>query len=137
MAAKKVISMLNELRSAELAAIQQYMRLHYTVTGPHAREYADFFKQIAIDEMKHAEMAAERVTMLGGDPTEVPCKKIAKPKTAKSMLKLVLGEEEEAVKMYKAYLKKLPPDDPTTRRLIEDILADEERHADEARTLLE
>lgn len=137
MAAKKVIDMLNELRSAELAAIQQYMMLHYTVAGPHAREYAAFFKQIAIDEMKHAEMAAERVTMLGGDPTEVPCKKITKPKTATSMLKLVVGEEEEAIKMYKDYLKKLPPDDPTTRRLIEDILADEERHADEARTLLE
>lgn len=137
MTTEKVIEMLNELRSAELAAIQQYMMLHYLVSGPHAREYAEFFKQIAIDEMKHAETAAERITMLGGDPTDKPCKKITKPKSAKKMLELVLGEEQEAISMYKDFLTKMPPDDPTTRRLIEDILADEERHADDARTLLE
>ncbi len=75
--------------------------------------------------------------MLGGEPTETPCKGIVRPTSAEDMLKLVLEEEQEAIKMYKDYLGKLPQDDPTTRRLIEDILGDEERHADEAKTLLE
>lgn len=137
MATNKVVEMLNELRSAELAAIHQYMMLHYTVSGPHAREYAVFFKETALDEMRHAEAAADRVTMLGGVPTDTPCKGIVRPTSAEEMVKLVVGEEEEAIRMYKDYLTKLPADDPTTRRLVEDILADEERHADEARTLLE
>lgn len=137
MASKKVIKMLNELRAAELAAIHQYMMLHYTVSGPHAREYAAFLKETALDEMRHAEAAAERITMLGGEPTETACKGIVRPKSAEDMLKLVLAEEQEAVRMYKDFLGKVPQDDPTTRRLIEDILADEERHADEAKTLLE
>ena len=137
MGSENVVKMLNELRGAELAAIQQYMMLHYTVSGPHAREYAAFFKQLALDEMKHAESAAERLTMLGGTPTEKPCKGIVRPTSAKAMLELVVEEEQEAIKMYKRFLTELPPDDSTTRRLIEDITADEERHADEARTLLE
>lgn len=137
MGSEKVVKMLNELRSAEMAAIQQYMMLHYTVAGPHAKEYAAFFKEIAIDEMKHAEAAAERITMLGGVPTEKPCKGIVRPTTAKAMLEVVAEEEKEAIRMYKEFLTKVPSDDPTTRRMIEEILGDEERHADDARTLLE
>ena len=66
---KQIISALNRSRSAELGAIMQYMNHHYEAQGIDALSVKDVFRQSAMDEMRHAEMIAERITYLGGIPT--------------------------------------------------------------------
>ena len=66
---KKVIEVLNKARSMELHAIHQYMNQHYNLDDMDYGELAAKVKLIAIDEMRHAEMLAERIKELGGEPT--------------------------------------------------------------------
>lgn len=130
--AKKGVSLidtLNMLRERELAVIIQYMRHHYQVTGADGLALADEFKEVAITEMKHAEALAERIDFLGGDPTTKPGPIGMGAKALKDMAKMDLASEEDAVKLYKAAIKDIDAfGDVTTRRMLEDILADEEDH---------
>lgn len=126
-----VIQTLNDLRARELAVIMQYMRHHYLVTGADGLAVADEFKSIAITEMKHAEELAERIDYLGGDPTTKPWEIKMGQTTLEEMAAADAGSEAEAVDLYKAAIETLSAtDDVTTRRLLEDILADEEEHLD-------
>jgi bacterioferritin len=132
-----LLDVLNELRAAELAAIVQYMRHHYLVTGAEGMALADEFKSVSIDEMKHAEALAERIDFLGGDPTTKPAGILAGATTLKAMATDDLATEDGAVKSYKAaILVAADAGDVTTRRLLEDILADEEGHQDTFGTML-
>lgn len=137
MADSKLIDTLNNLRARELAVIVQYMRHHYVLTGADGVALADEFKEIAITEMKHAEDLGERIDFLGGDPTTQP-KEIKKGgQTIEDAAKLDLAAEEDAVQLYKAAIKEADEaGDPTTRRLLESILADEEDHVDEFKRML-
>lgn len=126
-----VIATLNELRARELAVIMQYMRHHYLVTGPDGLALAGEFKSVAIAEMKHAEELAERIDYLGGDPTTKPWDIKMGQTTLEEMAAADAGSETEAVEMYKAAIAALADTaDVTTRRLLEDILAEEEEHLD-------
>jgi bacterioferritin len=138
--AKKGVSLidtLNMLRERELAVIMQYMRHHYQVTGADGLALADEFKEVAITEMKHAEALAERIDFLGGDPTTKPAAIGMGAKALKDMAKMDLASEEDAVKLYKAAIKDIDAlGDVTTRRLLEDILADEEDHVNTFQMML-
>lgn len=126
-----VIDTLNELRARELAVIIQYMRHHYLATGTDGLAVADEFKAISIVEMKHAEELAERIDFLGGDPTIKPWNVETGQTTVEEMAAVDAAAETEAVEMYKAAIEEVgATGDVTTRRLLEDILADEEDHLD-------
>ncbi len=133
---KQVISALNRSRSAELGAIMQYMGHHYSAQGIDSLGVKDIFKQSAMDEMRHAELLAERISSLGGIPT-LKIEPVKRGGTLKQMLKDDLDLEKKAIKRYRQQIglcEKLK--DYTTRRLLEDILIEEEAHSDMGQSLL-
>ncbi|HHD11710.1 MAG TPA: ferritin [Deltaproteobacteria bacterium] len=135
-APKELIDALNLDRAYELAAIIQYMGHHYEVEGMDSAAVQSIFKQIALDEMKHAEMLAERIVYLGGVPVQKPTN-VKRGGGIKDMINDDLSGEYEAIERYKEHIKLCEKlGDPVTRKLLEDILADEEGHADQWETLL-
>jgi bacterioferritin len=134
---KEIIDALNIDRAYELAAIIQYLGHHYEVVGMESPSIKDIFKETSIEEMKHAEELAERIVYLGGIPTQKPTT-IKRGGTSRKMIKDDLEIELGAVKRYKGHIKLCDKHgDVTTRRMLEEILADEEDHADTFGTLLE
>lgn len=137
MASKELLKKLNDAIAREMQASIQYMWQHIMVKGINAQAIGPIFRQIAIVEMMHAELIAERLDYLGGEPTTQPTP-IEIGKNAKEMLKLDKKAEEEAIAMYKDIIKLAEKeDDYTTKKLFEQILADEENHHNTFSTLLE
>jgi bacterioferritin len=135
--ATAVVDILNALRARELAVVSQYMRHHYIVTGAEGLALEDEFKEVAITEMKHAETLADRIDFLGGDPTTKPDSINTNDKDLMAMATTDLASEDEAVAMYRDALAKVSTmGDVTTRRLLEDILGDEEDHQNTFRRML-
>jgi bacterioferritin len=133
---KKLIDALNKGRARELRVAIEYMRQHYLAEGMESPPFVDLIKQIAITEMKHAEAFAERIVYLGGEPTIKP-DPIQTQDTLKAMIESDLQTEEEAIALYKSTIKLAREEsDPTTRTLVESILAEEEEHRDQFLTLL-
>jgi len=114
----------------ELQVAIQYMWQHVLATGVESVAVADVFKEFAITEMKHAEAIAERLAYLEGIPTTKPAP-IFVGGTLKEMLQTDVKAEEAAIAFYRQIIKVADDEgDITTRRLIEDILGDEEGHHD-------
>lgn len=133
---KKIIDALNEDREYELSAIMQYMGHHYEGKGMESPAIIDLFKKTSIDEMKHAEMLAERIVYLGGTPSTKPTQ-IMKGGDIRKMVSDDLSAENDAIKRYKAHIKLcIEEGDPTTRLMLENILSQEEEHADLWETVL-
>ncbi|HIH69101.1 ferritin-like domain-containing protein [Methermicoccus shengliensis] len=136
MSRQELIDALNSDRADELAAIIQYMGHHYEAEGMEALPIMDMVRQIAIDEMRHAEMLAERIVMLGGTPTQTPSE-IHRGGDLRKMMEDDLAAESRAIENYRKHIKLADQEgDTTTRRMLEEILADEEMHADQFRTVL-
>lgn len=136
MAAKKeILDLLNQALRDELGAIFQYMWHHFQGEGIESPPVRDLFREAAMDEMKHAEALAERITTLGGVPTHQPGP-IKFGGDLRKMMRDDLASEEEAIEFYRKAARACGEDDPTTRRLFEESLEDEERHADTWRTVL-
>ncbi len=135
--AKELIDALNEDISYELAAIIQYMWHHVMASGVESPAIIDRFRLVAMDEMRHAGMLAERIDLLGGVPT-TKLQAIQVGGVLKKMIQDDIAGEELAVRMYKQHIKLADGlDDPISRRMLEDILADEERHLHDWETVLE
>ena len=130
MASKKLLELMNRGIARELQVSIQYMWQHVLVTGINGVVVEGIFKDIAIIEMKHAEVIAERLASIGGSPTVKPSNVVV-GSTLEEMLKLDQGVEEEAITLYKQTIKVASDEgDITTRRLFEKILAEEEEHID-------
>ncbi len=127
---KEPLEVLNDLRARELAAIIQYMRHHYLAAGPDGVALAGEFKEISIVEMKHAEALGERIDYLGGDPTIKPEAILGVDATTLlDMAKVDRDTEADAVARYKEAIGIFAESgDVATRKLLEDILVDEEGH---------
>jgi bacterioferritin len=134
MAKDKIIDLLNKDRADELGAIMQYMGHHYEAEGMQSPEIIEIFKEVSIDEMKHAESLAERIVYLGGVPTQKPSP-FKRGGNLEQMIKDDLAAENAAIKQYKEHIKACA-DDPTTRLMLEKILSEEEGHADKWETTL-
>lgn len=133
---KKIIEVLNIDRAYELAAILQYMGHHYEGEGIDSPAILEIFKKTAVDEMKHAELLAERIVYLGGEPVQKPAS-VKRGGDLKSMVKDDLTGENEAIERYKAHIKLCAElGDSTTRLMLEGILTQEEGHADTWETTL-
>jgi bacterioferritin len=134
---ERLIEALNKDRADELAAILQYMGHHYTAEGIESPSIIEIFKKTAIDEMKHAEKLAERIVYLGGEPVQKASPTIKKGGDLKKMVQDDLDAENMAIKNYKEHIKLAEElGDYGTKHLLEEILEDEEGHADEWETIL-
>ncbi len=133
---KKIIDALNKDREDELSAILQYMKHHYEGEGMESPEVLDIFKKTAMDEMKHAEKLGERIVYLGGIPSKKPSP-LVEGGDLKKMIQADLAKENGAIKQYKEHIKLAAEEnDPTTRLMLEEILSEEEGHADTWETTL-
>ncbi len=135
---QKVIDVLNKAREQELTAIAQYMTHHYELQDQMFDKLADRLQKIAIVEMRHAEMFAERILFLGGVPsTSLWEKNIRKKQPIPELLKNDLGLEETAVRNYNDYAKQCADEgDHVSKQLFETIAAQEEGHLHEFRQTL-
>lgn len=101
---QKVIEVLNKARSLELQAITQYMHQHYNLDDMDYGDMAAKVKLIAIDEMRHAEMFAERIEELDGEPTADPAGKIKKGQKVQSLFLFDAKTEDDAISAYNQFL---------------------------------
>jgi bacterioferritin len=108
---------------------------HVSAKGLESAEIRDRFRAASMDEMRHADELGERIDELGGNPT-INVGEIRSGGDLKKMLRDNAEHESEAIERYIKHIQAIGMSDPTTRRLLEEILADEERHLNEWRTLL-
>ena len=128
MASQKLLEYLNKGIARELQVSIQYMWQHVQVTGIDGTVTEDIFRKIAIAEMKHAERLAERLDYLNGVATTKP-DPIFVGGSLIEMLKQDEQNEEQAITLYKQAIQTAAKEgDYTTRRILEEILAEEEEH---------
>jgi bacterioferritin len=139
-----VVRLLNEALATEIVCVLRYKRHYFMASGIHAQGVAAEFAEHATEEQAHADQIAERITQLGGEPDFNPEGLAARSHSEYvpgddllEMIKEDLVAERIAVESYAEMVRYLGDDDPTTRRLLEEILAKEEEHADDLRNLIE
>jgi bacterioferritin len=135
-ASKELLEMLNKGIAHELRLSIQFMWQHVMVRGIEGVVVEDIFRRAAIEEMKHAEALAERLTFLAGVPTATP-DPVHVGHSLDEMLKENVQVEEEAIDLYKQTIQLASKEgDYTTRRMLEKILSGEEEHLDKFSRLL-
>ncbi len=124
-----VVAALNKARSMELHAIHQYMNQHYNLDNMDYGELAANMKLIAIDEMRHCEMFAERIKELGGEPTTELAGKVVKGQDVKAIYTSDVESEDDTIFEYND-LRKVCVDngDILTAKLFETIIEEEQAH---------
>jgi len=126
---KKVLEALNKARSMELQAIHQYMNQHYNLDDMDYGDLAAKVKLIAIDEMRHAEMFAERIKELGGEPTTDLAGKVVKGQKIEIVFPFDAGLEDETMDVYNQFLLVCRENgDSTSMKLFETIVDEEQAH---------
>ena len=129
-ASDDLLKLMNRAIAREMQVSIQYMWQHIQWVGVKGFTVRDQLKLIAINEMTHAEMIADRLNYLGGVPTTKP-DEINVGETLKEMIQNNSKAETEAIALYKQIIKKCrDEDDVVTRKLFEQILQDEENHLD-------
>src|SRR3954462_4259574 len=138
------IRLLNEALATEIVCTLRYRRHHYMAAGIHYQAIADEFMEHAREEQEHADRIAERIRQLGGAPDFNPeglltrsHAQYAEGNSLLDMIKEDLIAERIAIESYMEMIRYFGDSDPTSRRLMEEILEQEEEHADDMATLLE
>ena len=139
-----IVEQLNKALATEWVCILRYMRHYYSATGLVSGSVKAHFLEHAQEEQQHADMLAERIVQLGGEPDLDPAHLTANShaeyqagKTLKDMVKEDLIAERIAIESYRELIRYVGDRDPTTKKLLEGVLAQEEEHADEFRDLLQ
>ena len=140
---KTVIKVLNESLATEIVCVLRYRRHYFMASGIHAEGVAAEFLQHANEEQAHADQIAQRIVQLGGEPNFNPEGLLSRSHaeyvegdTLLDMIKEDLVAERIAIDSYREIIQYLGNDDPTTRRMMEGILAMEEEHAEDLVSLL-
>jgi bacterioferritin len=130
---QKVIDILNQAREQELHAITQYMTHHYELEDVMYGKLAHRLKKIAIAEMRHAEMLAERILFLGGVPsTKLSDSDIKKKQDVAALLQNDIALESSAVAAYNDFARQCGEEgDHVSKQLFENLAGQEEEHLDE------
>ena len=141
---ENVIRMLNEALATELVCVLRYKRHYFMATGIHAAPVASEFLEHATEEMSHADLIAKRIVELRGEPNFSPDGLAARSHaeyvegdSLRNMIKENLIAERIAIESYREMIVYLGDNDPTTHRMLEQILASEEEHAEDLSSLLE
>jgi bacterioferritin len=139
----KVIGVLNEVLATEIVCTLRYRNHYYMAQGIHSEAIATEFLEHANEEQMHADLVAKRITELGGEPNFDPeglaTRSHAEYKAVdrlEEMIREDLIAERIAIETYSEIVRWLADDDPTSRRMMEEILAKEEEHADDLAKLL-
>ncbi len=126
---QQVVAALNQARSMELTAISQYMNHHYNLSNMDYGEMAMNMKLIAIDEMKHAELFAERIKELNGEPTTELVSQPERDGQVGAIFASDTGLEDGAINAYNHFLLTCRENgDSTSVKLFEAIIDDEQLH---------
>jgi bacterioferritin len=138
-----VIRLLNEALATELVCVLRYKRHFFMAKGIHSEGVKAEFLQHANEEMAHADRIAKRITEIGGEPNFSPIglsershAEYVAGETLNSMIKEDLIAERIAIESYREMISYLGDTDPTTQRMLKDILAIEEEHAEDLASLL-
>jgi len=132
------IELLNKAVADELAAVHQYMYFHFHCDDQGYDLLAGLFKRTAIEEMLHVERAAERILFLRGDVEMAVAEKVQKIRDVRKMLERAAAMEEQSAKEYNEWANECGNNaDSATKRIFEDLVADEERHYDQYITEVE
>ncbi len=133
-----VIKLLNEALATELVCVLRYKRHYFMADGIHAEPVAAEFLQHAQEELGHADRLARRIVQLRGEPNFSPDglsqrshAEYVEGNSLKDMIKENLVAERVAIESYREMVSYIGTQDPTTRRILEEILASEEEHADD------
>jgi bacterioferritin len=139
----QVVEVLNHALATEIVCVLRYKAHYYMASGKHSEAAKAEFLEHAQEEQAHADAIAERITQLGGEPNLDPAGLNARSHsqyhssgTVEEMLREDLIAERIAIASYSEIIRWLGDADPTSRRLMEEILAKEEEHADDLRSLL-
>ena len=139
-----VLRLLNEALATEIICVLRYKRHYFMAQGIHAEGVAAEFLEHANDEQQHADQIAARITQLGGAPDFSPDglatrshAEYVEGHTLEDMIKEDLIAERIAIDSYREMIAYLAEADSTSRRMLEEILAKEEEHADDLANLLE
>lgn len=140
----RVLKVLNDALATEIVCVLRYKAHHYGAQGLNAEPVAAEFLQHSAEEQVHADRLAERIDQLGGTPELNPATLMSRAQTEYNtpdalldMIKEDLIAERIVIQAYSEAIEWLGHDDPTTRRIFEEILAEEEEHADDMLTLLQ
>jgi bacterioferritin len=139
-----VIGLLNDSLATELVCVLRYKRHHFTATGLASPKIAEEFLVHANEESAHADRLARRIVQLGGEPDFSPDTLTRRShalydasKDLTAMIRSNLVAERVAIESYTQMIKLIGDKDSTTRRILEDILADEQTHAEELKDWLD
>jgi bacterioferritin len=140
---EKTISILNEALATEIVCVLRYMHHYFMATGVHGKSVSEEFKEHADEEREHADMIAERIQQLGGKPDFNPKTLLERSsshyvegESLADMIKEDLIAERVVIDVYQRMIEYFGNNDPTTRRMIEHIKAQEEEHASDLSDLL-
>ena len=140
---EKAIGVLNEALATEIVCVLRYRFHYYMSTGIHSTAVADEFAEHAREEQEHAERIAERIKQLGGKPDMNPATLVQRShseyKEGTSLVDMIredLVAERIAIESYREMVQFFGERDPTSRRMMEEVLAKEEEHADDLADLL-
>jgi len=138
------IKLLNEALATEIVCTLRYRRHYFMASGIHSQAVADEFKEHADQEQEHGDRIAQRIRQLGGAPDFNPqgllMRSHAQYVEGSSLLDMIkenLIAERIAIESYTEMIRYFADNDPTSRRLMESVLGQEEEHADDMATLLE
>lgn len=141
---QQILRLLNDSLATELVCVLRYKRHYFMASGIKASVAADEFLEHANQEAEHADKLAERIVQLGGEPDFNPDnlsqRSHAQYVAGTSLKEMVLEDlvaERIAIDSYREIIRYIGDKDPTTRRIFEDILAQEEEHADDMSDLLQ
>ncbi|MDR3608306.1 MAG: ferritin-like domain-containing protein [Oligoflexia bacterium] len=140
---KLTIAILNEALATEIVCTLRYRNHFHLAEGIEAQSVAQEFLEHSNEELNHAELIAKRIRELNGEPDYNPANLLSRSHseyqtgaTLTEMLQEDLIAERIAIESYREIVRYFAPHDPTSRRMMEDILAREEEHAEEIQTLL-
>ena len=138
-----VIKLLNEALATEIVCVLRYRRHYFMAEGMNAESVKSEFLVHAGEEQAHADQLAERIVQLGGEPNLSPegladrsHSEYIEGENLEDMIKEDLVAERIAIESYRDMIAFVGSDDPTTRRLLEEILMKEEEHAEDLVSLL-
>jgi len=133
-----IIRLLNDALATEMVCVLRYKRHHFTATGLESPAIAGEFLQHAVEEQQHADMICKRIVQLGGEPDLNPDTLTRRSHAdyneqleLHEMIRANLVAERVAIEAYTQMIELIGDKDPTTRRMIEQILEMEQDHADE------
>ena len=141
---EKVLELLNEALATELVCVLRYRHDYFMARGINSKAAADEFMEHATEELAHADQIAERIVQLGGEPrfdpsglTERSHSEYRIGRTLQEAIRENLVAERIAIDSYREMIQFVGDTDPTTRRMLEEILATEEEHADDLADLIQ